>query len=704
MPPTDPIDRTPVPDARPVNQEGGLRAPPGLGFLGKTWWWFHFLILVKLARLRFVVVLVVIGLVVVKWDTLSAIYQRWTRPADTAEAATGDVEYFCPMHPAIVRDNPHDKCPICFMNLSKRKKGEQFGEALPPGVVNRVQLSPYRVVQAGVRTSRVAYLPLVKEIVTTGSVEFNERLTWQVAARFKARIDKLVVKETGQNVEPGDTLAIVYSPELSTMQNLLDAHLAKNAELERTQLARLRLLDIGDDQVDEMLKSGKAPTHLIVRSRVRGHVIKKFVKEGQYVEEGAPLFDISDLSSIWIQGQVYEEDMTFLPSQSHFHGKPAEQVQGLPVTAATRAHPDQVFAGKLTFVYPHVDQDTRTVAVRFELANPEHKLRPGTTATVRIKVPAAELLFLTAKAADEGAMESALLGTIAAAPLAAGRLALLQRGLVLAVPDSAVIDTGALQIVYRQVVPGQFDGVQVKLGPRMSGPDGVAHYPVLRGLLEGDLIVTSGAFLIDAETRLNPAAGSIYISGSGSKGAGSSTVRPSTPEDEEAKIHAALAALGNATDQKLAQSQGSCPVLENSRLGSMGVPVKIVLDGTPVFLCCQGCVKEARSYPSKTLAKVQELRAKLSSPGGQGGMPAPSAKEAKIQAELAKLPAEERRAAELQRFCPVTNQRLGSMPMPISVMIQGERVFLCCKGCREDAEADPQGILAKVRQWRAKGQ
>src|SRR5579862_5163518 len=104
--------------------EGGLRAPPGLTGWRKAWWWFDFIILVKLARLRFIAVLAAIGLVITQWDVLLAHYDRWTRPAGGAAGAAGDVEWFCPMHPTVIRDNPKDKCPICFMPLSKRKKGD----------------------------------------------------------------------------------------------------------------------------------------------------------------------------------------------------------------------------------------------------------------------------------------------------------------------------------------------------------------------------------------------------------------------------------------------------------------------------------------------------------------------------------------------------------------------------------------------------
>src|SRR5213592_4610584 len=137
-------------------QEGGLRAPPGLGFWAKAWWWFHFLILVKLARLRFLVVLLVIGLVIVKWNTLVKYYDRWLHTAAHDHAESGAFEWFCPMHPAIIRDNPKEKCPICFMPLSKRKKSEGGVEALPAGTVSRLQLSPYRIVLAGVQTWTVA--------------------------------------------------------------------------------------------------------------------------------------------------------------------------------------------------------------------------------------------------------------------------------------------------------------------------------------------------------------------------------------------------------------------------------------------------------------------------------------------------------------------------------------------------------------------
>ncbi|HKB06456.1 MAG TPA: efflux RND transporter periplasmic adaptor subunit, partial [Gemmataceae bacterium] len=543
-------------------------------------------VLIPLARLRFLVILGVIGVAIAKWDWLVAAYEKRFRPADHDHAAT-DVEYFCPMHPTVVRDNNKEKCPICFMPLSKRKKGETTDEALPAGAVARVQLSPYRVVLAGVRTAPVAYHALAKEITTVGTVEFDERALRTVPARFKGRIEKLFVNQTGQAVQKGDPLAELYSPELvTTVQSLLNARQAANAELEKINRDKLELLGIEADQIDAILKSGKPITRLTVRSPIDGHVIKKYAREGQYVDEGGPLYDVADLSTVWIQARLYEEDLAFLPKGAH-DPRTGLPTRPLPVEATARGLPGQTFRGNLSFVFPHVDPETRTLTVRFEMDNPDHELRPGLSATVRVRVAGNELPTLPG-----------------------GRRLRVENGKVLAVPEASVIDTGRQRVVYRESLPNTFDGLEVELGPRLNGPDGMAYFPVLKGLQAGDVVVTSGSFLIDAETRLNPAAGSIYIGGSGG-GERRGPVRPSTPDDEDAKATTALNKLPPA-DRALAKAQKFCPVL-GTRLGSMGVPVKVVLDGQPVFLCCKGCVNDAQADPAKTLKRVEELKGKAPS-------------------------------------------------------------------------------------------
>ena len=560
----------------PKSEEGGLRAPAHLSTLRKLWWWFDFLILVNLARLRFLAILAVIGAAILYWDTMVAYYEKWTRPVFGEEhAASGEFEYFCPMHPQVISDNPKDKCPICAMNLSKRKKGDAGAttEALPAGVVTRLQLSPYKVVTADIRTWDVKYEPLTKKIETVGKVEFDERRLHRITARVKGRLDKLYANVTGQMVHPGDPLADIYSPDLvSTVQNLLDVRNEKDKELVRE---KLRKWGVDDDQIKNMERTGKPITYVTIPSTVEGHVLKKYQIEGESVEESAPLYDIADLSTVWIEAQVYENEQAFLK-------------KGLTIRATTEALPNREFPGKLAFVHPHMEEISRTLRVRFDVDNPDHmkkpevSLRPNMWVHVQIDVPANQLAQQY--------------------PSRDGR--------ILAVPELAVVFTGSQKIVFRQESPTVFDAVQVELGPLLTGADGNSYYPVTKGLEAGDRVVTTGSYLLDAETRVSGAAGSIYYGGTGGSSKagqpGGTTVRPSTPEDEDAKVKMNLAKL-STPDRRLAETQKICPIQKNV-IGSMGPPVKVMLKDQPVFLCCKGCVKEATADPDKTLATVEELK------------------------------------------------------------------------------------------------
>ena len=152
------------------------------------------------ARLRFVVILAAVGGAIAYWDVLKAHYEKWARPAATEDAASTDTEFWCPMHLTVVRDHP-DKCPVCGMPLSKRKKGVAGDdEPLPGGVVSRVQLTPYRVALAGIQTEAVEYRALTKDIQAIGFVEFDERKLARITARAtgKCRIDKLYVNVAAQ--------------------------------------------------------------------------------------------------------------------------------------------------------------------------------------------------------------------------------------------------------------------------------------------------------------------------------------------------------------------------------------------------------------------------------------------------------------------------------------------------------------------------
>ncbi len=570
------------------------------------------------ARLRFFVLLAAVGALIVYWEPINAVYEKWTRSAAAQEAADADSEFWCPMHPTIVRDHP-DKCPICGMPLSKRKKNTGEAEALPPGVVSRVQLTPLRVAYAGIRTEPVEYRPLTRQIEAAGFVEFDETKLTRITNRIsgRSRIDKLYVNVTDQTVNEGDPLALLYSPDLdTTMQNLLDARRGGNKELERMTRERLQLWGIGGDQIDEVVKTGKPITHVTIRSPAAGHVLRKYQLEGDYIDEGARLFDVADLSTVWIEAQVFEDELAFL--------KP-----GLVVHAFPKAYPNREFTGKIDQVHPHLDAETRTLKVRFDVDNPGHLLRPGMYAAVKLDVPATDLTAAAAQASERQADRAAAdvvvhalfapSGQTAGSGLAslvvgAGDQALLARGRSLAVPQGAVIDTGSRKVVYREAGPSLYEGVEVELGPRLRARGG--FYPVVRGPGGGrprgdgrlvpdrrrdashgwgrlDLLRRQRRAAEDRESgRGGPALGDLR--GRRGGGGGDEAARPGGPKGR--------------------RGTGSVPGPEDAarldgRAGQGGCS-----RGLPVFLCCPLCVDKANKDPQGMLDKVDQLKAKDAPP------------------------------------------------------------------------------------------
>lgn len=654
---------------------------------------------VFLARMRFVALMVAVGAVIVNWGYLKALYEKWTRPLADHVEASSNTEFWCPMHPTVVRDHP-DKCPICGMPLSQRKKGETGkNEPLPPGVITRVQLSPYRVALAGIKTEPVQYRSLSRDIRTVGFVEFDEQKLKRITVKIggKSRIDKLYVNVTGQDVEKGDPLALLYSPELMvTVQNLTDAKKTGNMDLLKLARERLQLWGIHEDQISQFLHTTGGVTHFVVRSPAHGHVLQKYRLEGDYVEEGTVLYDVADLSTVWIEAEVYEEEVGLLQTS-------------LAVEATASAFPGKTFTGKLAFVFPHLDTSTRTLKVRFNMDNPGHVLKPGMYTNVSLQVPVTRLQGFSEHFQEMAAATTSLellkqswaapgaLFSPDPAPLLATGLGsfALKQGLALAVPETAVIDTGSRKVVYREREPGVYEGVEVVLGPVCDN-----YYPVIAGLSEGERLAVAGAFLIDAETRLTTGLGSTYFGASGTaqgEGKSSSKISPSMSEDEDEKIQANLAKL-SAKDREQAETQKRCPI-RKAPLGSMGTPVKILIKGQPVFLCCSGCRDQAFQNPSKTLETAEKFK---TATHGDHGSPDVEEK-ALIRKYLDKLPPQDRKLAETQKFCVIHKKNLlGSMGVPHKVMIQGQPVFLCCEGCEDDAAANPGQTLKDLKKLRQK--
>ena len=544
--------------------------------------WQKFRLVVKVVelRLRFVALMAITGLTFAYWDTLWNRYDKWMRPAADRHVAASGIEYYCPMHPSVVQEEP-GKCPICGMPLAKRKKGEKA--SLPEGVTARVQLAPLRVTQAGIRTAEVGYAPLAQALTTVGYVAFDERRLANVASKVpgKTRVETLFVNFQGKEVKAGEPLAELYSPELS--QAIAELRAARHAEQEsaglqaaaarsllgdrrnmvRLSSEKLKRWGITQAQIDEILRQGKDDYKIPILSPIGGTVVRKNVVEGQEVQEGYTMFEVADLSHVWVQAQVYEHQIGLVH-------------EGQAVEASVEAFPGKTFPGTVAFIQPTLDPATRTVEVRFDLENPGRRLRPGMFATVTLRTPVAETPAFQGRLAatphsHEGARQASLsveeqkncpvttlkLGSMGdpipvevegrkvwtcceACPpkLKAqpakylARLEPAPRDEVLSVPESAVIDTGSRKIVYVEAEPGVYEGRVVVLGTRIGD-----RFPVLDGLAPGEKVAAAGAFLIDAESRLNPAAAPAEATDGTPKQAGDAPARSASAATPGAHRH-----------------------------------------------------------------------------------------------------------------------------------------------------------------------
>jgi Cu(I)/Ag(I) efflux system membrane fusion protein len=285
-----------------------------------------------------------------------------------------------------------------------------------------------------------------------------------VTPRFEGWIQRLIVNATGQLVKRGQPLLEIYSPELMTaQQEYLIAQEGKQAlqqastqardtaaRLAENALQRLHYWDIAPAQIRRLQNTGKPLETLPLLSPVNGVVLEKPVVEGMRFMPGELLFRIADLSTVWLLAEVFEQDSGGI--------KPGQAVQ-----VHINAYPERVFDGKVGFVYPTLTTETRTVKVRVELPNTEGLLKPGLYGSVTL-------------ATQEG------------------------REKRLAIPDSAVIDSGTRQVVLVQKDEGTFEPRTVKLGRKADG-----YYEVLDGLKADDVVVTRANFLIDAESNLKSA-------------------------------------------------------------------------------------------------------------------------------------------------------------------------------------------------------
>jgi membrane fusion protein, copper/silver efflux system len=481
-------------------------------------------------RLRFVVLVAVTGLVFASWDTLVNHIEKWNRPRDWQHQSSSSpavVESFCPMHPSVVSEQS-GQCPICGMPLARRK---QAGiETSPPGVLSRVRLAPGQIAQAGIRTVAVSFASRIDRLTTVGLVGFDESRRVPVASegRGRARIERLNVRSEGEHVQAGQRLAGLYSYDVAqSIRVLLEASKALHARPatrsdpdptplgdpgERFRLATqaLQVLGVRQDQIDAIASDDRSDGLLPLLAPIGGLVIKKTAYQGQYVPEGTLLFEIADLGHVWVHAQVFEDQLALVRV-------------GQPVVATVPAFPGEKFRGHVEQLAAALDPATHTLAVRFGLDNPGDRLRPGMLATVAMDVAGTVTTLTRGPTCPVTGLRLGTMGhaisvevqgrsvsvcceacvpKLKAAPeqyLDLGPRDTATPDRVMSVPESAVVDTGSKTIVYVEASPGVFEGRAVVLGPRTGD-----SFPVLDGLGPGDRIAAAGAFLIDAETRLNP--------------------------------------------------------------------------------------------------------------------------------------------------------------------------------------------------------
>jgi membrane fusion protein, copper/silver efflux system len=376
-------------------------------------------------------------------------------------AEPSEKEYYtCPMHPSVISDRP-GACPICGMSLVKRSSE---GKASVGDIENlkAVSLSPTQRVMANVSTAPARRRAFNYIINAVGVIDYAEPFQAKVSARFRGRIEKLYVNFTGEVVRKGQPLFEMYSPDLVSAER--DYVLAVNASaspqkpgvdpaqksqeeaMVNAAKERLRVhYGMTLRQIESIASTRQTKSTVTFTSPIRGTVVAKEVQEGQYVDEGTLLYQLADLSKVWAYLEIYEKDVRFI--------KP-----GQTVAITADAYPGEPFSGRVAFIDPTFDSQSRTVRIRVELNNSGGKLKPQMYVKGETRIPVPNALV---------------------------------------VPASALLSTGKRDVVWIEVKPNVFEPRNV-----LTGLSGAGEIQILRGLNEGDMVATTGGFLLDSESQL----------------------------------------------------------------------------------------------------------------------------------------------------------------------------------------------------------
>ncbi len=396
---------------------------------------------------------------VVRWGLvlLVALVAAWALWQARYEKNSEPQTWTCPMHPSVVQEHPGE-CPLCGMDLVLATETESEMPSHGPAGTSVVTLAVEEVERLGLKTVEVRTQTMAASLRVLGVVAAEEKGLAEIHTRFAGWVEKLHVTETGQRVEKGQVLAEVYSPELLAAQAEYLAAQGWDAvgasrsihgagSLGADARRRLELLGISPEEI-ATLEARKEPLRALpLRSPARGHVTVRRVVQGAYVQPGALLFEVADLSRVWVLAELPEIEA----------GKVAK---GQRASVGLTAYPEQTFVGVVDFLYPSVDAATRTRKVRVVLPNPKLLLLPGMYAEL----------------------------ALSAAPRS-----------MLVIPRDALIETGSARYVFL-ADDDRYEPRSVEVGQRIDD-----WIEIRSGLKPKDQVVTSANFLLDSESRIRAA-------------------------------------------------------------------------------------------------------------------------------------------------------------------------------------------------------
>jgi Cu(I)/Ag(I) efflux system membrane fusion protein len=358
------------------------------------------------------------------------------KPEHQHETPAKAGKYTCPMHPQIVTDKPGE-CPICHMTLVPVTESQS-----PSGV----RVSPAARQAIGLKLDPVESLSLQREVRAAARIVADETKLYHVTVKLDGWVEHLFAATTGQYVKQGEPLLTIYSPELLAAQReYLTALQSGNASLLAAAKRRLELWDITDAQIAQLQKTGEPERVMTLHAPASGWVIERNIAAGHKVMAGEMLLTLADLTTVWADAAIFQDDIAGVTT-----GATVEVTVGR-----------ETFTGKVSFIAPTVDAETRTIKVRLQIPNPDAKLKPEMWATARLRIDLGERL---------------------------------------AIPAAAVMRTGEQTYAFKDTGDGQLTPVAVRLGARAG-----EWFELLDGLATGDQVVTSANFLIDSEAQVKGA-------------------------------------------------------------------------------------------------------------------------------------------------------------------------------------------------------